>query len=342
MSRACIFVVLLLASLAAAQSYTITDLGAGLQPKAISASGEVVGYFGQHVGSLAFDWTASQGVTMLPPLLGDTISQAYGASTNGLVAGESTSAHGYGHAVIWLNGAIEDLGTLGGEFSNASGVSSDGKVTGYAANASQWQHAFLWMKSGGMLDLGTLGGLTSFGNGVNRLGQVVGEADPGCVCSLHAFVWSSQTGMVDLAKDSTGESFAYAINDLGQIAGVLEQGSFWQAVVWDSDGNAQGLNQASQSAAATAINDLGQVVGWNRIPIKPHLYAFMWTKATGMQNLNDLIPSGSGWVLDAAYGINDSGQIVGTGTLNGANHAFLLTPTASSSHSLSNKNDAIR
>jgi probable HAF family extracellular repeat protein len=45
-----------------------------------------------------------------------------------------------------------------------------------------------------------------------------------------------------------------------------------------------------------------------------------------MQNLNDLIPADSGWVLSEAHGINDAGQIVGVGTVGGLFHAFLLTP----------------
>ena len=45
-----------------------------------------------------------------------------------------------------------------------------------------------------------------------------------------------------------------------------------------------------------------------------------------MEDLNDLIPAGSGWVLVEARGINYRGQIVGTGSINGHAHAFLLTP----------------
>jgi probable HAF family extracellular repeat protein len=42
--------------------------------------------------------------------------------------------------------------------------------------------------------------------------------------------------------------------------------------------------------------------------------------------LNKLIPAGTGWVLITAYGINNAGQIVGEGTVNGKQHGFLLTP----------------
>jgi hypothetical protein len=45
-----------------------------------------------------------------------------------------------------------------------------------------------------------------------------------------------------------------------------------------------------------------------------------------LQDLNNLIPAGSGWVLNHASAINKSGQIAGFGTINGANHGFLLTP----------------
>jgi probable HAF family extracellular repeat protein len=45
-----------------------------------------------------------------------------------------------------------------------------------------------------------------------------------------------------------------------------------------------------------------------------------------MSDLNSLIPPNSGWTLSEAFGINDTGQITGTGAINGATHAFLLNP----------------
>jgi hypothetical protein len=44
-----------------------------------------------------------------------------------------------------------------------------------------------------------------------------------------------------------------------------------------------------------------------------------------MQDLNTLIPV-SDWVLNSVSDINVWGQIVGSGTLNGETHGFLLTP----------------
>jgi hypothetical protein len=45
-----------------------------------------------------------------------------------------------------------------------------------------------------------------------------------------------------------------------------------------------------------------------------------------MTDFNSLVMADSGWVLQNATGINDTGLIVGSGTLNGAVHEFLLTP----------------
>lgn len=46
------------------------------------------------------------------------------------------------------------------------------------------------------------------------------------------------------------------------------------------------------------------------------------------QNLNNLIPPGSGFTLDNATAINDNGQIVTSGSnAPGQEYAFLLTPS---------------
>jgi probable HAF family extracellular repeat protein len=45
-----------------------------------------------------------------------------------------------------------------------------------------------------------------------------------------------------------------------------------------------------------------------------------------MTDLNTLILSDSPWYLLEATSINDAGEIVGWGTINGNVHAFLATP----------------
>jgi probable HAF family extracellular repeat protein len=48
-----------------------------------------------------------------------------------------------------------------------------------------------------------------------------------------------------------------------------------------------------------------------------------------VQNLNNLIPAGSGYQIQNATAINDNGQIVAnaTNTATGQTHALLLTPS---------------
>jgi len=52
----------------------------------------------------------------------------------------------------------------------------------------------------------------------------------------------------------------------------------------------------------------------------------MGGSSNSMTDLNTLISAGSGWNLTNALKIDDLGQIVGVGTLDGPPHAFLLTP----------------
>jgi probable HAF family extracellular repeat protein len=87
----------------------------------------------------------------------------------------------------------------------------------------------------------------------------------------------------------------------------------------------QGINQSGQ---VTGYSDSGTSGGNNR--------AFLFSNGT-MSDLNSLIPPNSGWTLSEAFGINDTGQITGTGAINGATHAFLLNPVVPTMHTSSNQ-----
>ena len=81
---------------------------------------------------------------------------------------------------------------------------------------------------------------------------------------------------------------------------------------------------AGGSSEAYSINNRGEVVGRSAVPSGGH-HAFLFREGR-MLDLNDLIPAGAGWVLTEAMDINNDGQIVGNGYLDGAVRAFLLTP----------------
>src|SRR5262249_34637027 len=46
----------------------------------------------------------------------------------------------------------------------------------------------------------------------------------------------------------------------------------------------------------------------------------------GFHDLQDVVVEAEGWILEQATGISNTGYIVGTGTYNGDNRAYLLTP----------------
>jgi probable HAF family extracellular repeat protein len=166
-----------------------------------------------------------------------------------------------------------------------------GQVTGYSYG-SGWSYrmAFRYMTGIGLQNLGTLGGSDSEGTAINARGQVAGTAVTGYnpYPHFHAFRYTDGVGMQDLAPQ------ILASNGVG-------------------------------------MNNRGEVVG--RALFVPDAYspdhdlyeAFLYTDAGGMVNLNNLIPPSSGWILHTGTGINDDGQIVGVGELNGQPKVFRLT-----------------
>jgi len=206
----------------------MTDLGPG-EATGINDFGEIVGGTSQHAFLIS-----SGKLTTLPDLStygGGGYSSASGINNNRQIVGSSDTAGGYSHAVLWANGAITDLGTLGGTQSAAYAINNLGQVTGWAHTASEATHVFLW-RNGTMTDLGTFG-LDPVGEAINNHEVIVGQSGNG------AWIWSNGT----------------------------------------------------------------------------------------FRNLNNLIPPGSGFTLNAATAINDNGQIVANGSnATGQTHAFLLTP----------------
>ena len=79
---------------------------------------------------------------------------------------------------------------------------------------------------------------------------------------------------------------------------------------------------------ARDIDQTGRVVGWSRDNDSGgqarQFSAVLWENGQP-RDLNDLIPENSGWQLTDAYAINERGQIVGSGFLNGQLRACLLT-----------------
>jgi probable HAF family extracellular repeat protein len=233
----------------------------------------------------------------------------------------------------------------------ALGINGSGQVVGQADPTNGAPAAFLWTPSapsGTMIDLGTLGGTESLalGNpgsaafGINGSGQVVGYSVTTSGAQA-AFLWTPATpngtsGTMAALPTLSGATAvsAYGINDSGQVVGTTGSAAFLY-----SGGKVIDLGSLAGSSGtivADAINAGGQVVGSSDMRSGPP-HAFLWTPTTPngttgtMVDLNTLI-SASKVTLEGASGINDQGQIVGTGLFNNNMHAFLLTPAPTGTH----------
>jgi probable HAF family extracellular repeat protein len=119
-------------------------------------------------------------------------------------------------------------------------------------------------------------------------------------------------------------SKAYALNDAGEAAGVSETPTAAIATTF-SGGKATSISTLGSSVSlANAINRLGEIAGWNSYDSNANFdpQAFLYSNGS-MLNINSasVFPSGT-----EAYGINNSGEVVGTGYLSPSNfHAFLYS-----------------
>ncbi len=298
--------------------------------------------------------------------LGGSESHAWGINASGQVVGHSHTASGNLHAFLWQNSVMQDLGTFGGSYSSAHDINASGQVAGSAHSADGDLHAFLWLPTpdyglpAGMNLLSTFGGKQSGASAINALGQVVGSVDDGGGFQYgHAFLW--ENGVIrDLPNLGGTRTDASGINNSGQVVGAsrIESGD-WHAFLWEDGGEMRDLGTLGHPWSwAYEINASGQAVGWVGTSVVSGNHAFLWQDGVmqdlglgeafginapgqvvgwkdghaflweddGAFDLNDLIPSGSGWVLDTACGINDLGQIVGWGYHDGQTRGFLLTP----------------
>ena len=146
------------------------------------------------------------------------------------------------------------------------------------------------------------------GLAINASGQVAGSG----------YLWTPSTpngttgSLTPLGTLGGNSGDGHGINASGQVVGVANNHAFL------SQGSSM---QDLGSGEASSINASGQVVGGSNSSPFPFLYS------DGVRtNLNTLIDPASGWVLDRATGINDSGWITGSGTIGGITHAYLLIP----------------
>jgi len=316
--------------------YVITDLGtlggSSSWAAGINNSGQVTGwsYIANDNAVHAFLYTEGVGMQDLGTL-GGTRSCGFGMDDSGDTAGQSSTADiDITLAFTYSAGAgMQQDGTLGGDSSSSYGINNLGQATGYSyISGFPVPHAFLYTAESGMQDIGTLGGNYSFGIGINNLGQVTGTSGTESNGAAHAFIYDAGKGMNDLGVlGGSGESKGNSINDSEEVTGVSatsDQG-VPHAFLFTAKTGMQDIGTLGGSySEGFSINNSGQITGTSFTTGDAETHAFLYDSGQ-LTDLNTYLDSTSGWTLNAGKGINDVGQIAGSGLINGKQHAFLMT-----------------
>jgi probable HAF family extracellular repeat protein len=257
--------------------------------------------------------------------LGGKHSAALGINNLGQVVGGSTLTifSSVSHAFVWKDGAMTDLGALPGNVSQARDISDTGIVVGYSddgtSNDGRAIRAVRWDASG----IQPIGGPASFANAVNDSGIVVGGGG-----TRQALVWDG-TSVTSVGLGNTPAE-ANDINSYGNIVGrsaIPGPGSAfteYRAFLSDESSTLNlGTLTTGGHSVAFGINNHGVIVGATGVNSR----AFIWSEGV-MTDLNSLIDPSAGWLLQEANAVNDRGEIIGFGTLEGVGvgRGFLLVP----------------
>jgi len=277
--------------------------------RAANDAGEIVGTVGQRGFLLK-----GGGLQEIAGLPGSDHSAALGINNLGQVVGSANIATGMLAFRSRGTTAIVALGTLPGDSGSvALAINHPGQAVGYSSGPTGVR-AVVWSPAGAIQALPMLPGSdSSRGLAINDRGDVVGVSDT--AAGPRAVLWEG--GAVQDLGTLPGHdaSEALSINNLGDIVGSSgDPEAEHHAVLWPSGGGPildLGTLPDGTSSRALWINHRREVVGIAEASAGDH--AFLWTQQGGMQDLNGLLTSRSGFVLIQAVAISARGVIVAIG-----------------------------
>jgi probable HAF family extracellular repeat protein len=213
----------------------------------------------------------------------------------------------------------------GATYTHAFGINDAGAVVGHSG-WTPFVHA-----NGQTQPLGLPPGYAEGeAHAINEAGDIVGLLAG--QAGWHAFV-CFDGALQPLAIPGAQMHTATAVNRHRQVCGSLRtaERAPGRAFLWQ-DGVAQelgSLGDETTPSQALGLNDAGIVVGGaaRLFDGKRRQRAFVAANGT-MRDLNDFLDPADAavWTLNLATAINQHGQIVGQGRLNGVERAFLATP----------------
>jgi probable HAF family extracellular repeat protein len=255
------------------------------------------------------------------------LAQVVGELSMPLPDGRSDSRGFY-----YSNGQFVDMGSFGGGSTRVNDINNSGQAVGsssYATDSSgvSRTHAFLY-QNGTMTSIGTLGGNSSSARKINDAGTIAGESSLAGIPGTVVFRYNNGV-MTNIGSLGDGRMLFSDMNEAGTIMGLyMPPGTSDNAArTYVQSGTNAPQDLGTLGGVTTRgfdINDAGHVVGFTTLANGTRR-AFMYRDGR-LYDLNATLPPDSGWVLTGASLINNSGQIVASGTYNGQNRTCLLTP----------------
>jgi probable HAF family extracellular repeat protein len=249
-----------------------------------------------------------------------------GVSQNGLI--DPLTGMPEGVAVLWKDGEMINLGTLGGGYeSNATDINDRGEAAGFFFNLvsdpffGTQVRTFFW-KNGVMKDVGTLGGPDSYVLGgnilINQSGQMAGasftNSTPNPVTGLPTtdpFLWTEAGGMQDLGTLGGNMGLVFRLNNRGQVVGTSDVAGDLTAhpFLWENGVLTDLGTLGGTDGAAAWINEAGDVVGIARTAGDVIYHAVLWK--SGKKRKPTDLGTVNGYSYSFAEAINSKRQIVG-------------------------------
>lgn len=291
-------------ALFAQASFTMVDLGvvpggsgAGTTAVEMNAAGDCVGWSTVVSAPHAFLYTDEQGLVDLGNLPGNVSALARAVNDEREVVGESTFEE-------WRWSPDGGLTPYAPAFwTRPSAVNNAGMIVGTLDPGTFNPSPFLYTPSGGLVQFA--GAVWGNAYDVNQSGTVVGDWG-GTAGSTYDAVNGSQPLP---ALPGYPWNAPVAINDLGQVAGNASPVVGFST--WFRYTPGIGIVDIGKpgpwGGGVLDMNDSGDMVGFH--DLNPDR-AILYTDAQGFQDLNDLVPVGSGYSLLSAVAINDAGQIL--------------------------------
>jgi len=297
---------------------------------ALNNQAEVVGSsFGVDTGTRPARWGHDHVVKPLltPPATMNSVAQ--GISEVGEVVG-SAIVDGSTHPLRWDRaGSLTFLSESEEGNGWVFGINDSGRGIGDTPMIGS-PRAAVWERDGSysLLPLPE-DAMVSEARGISGYGHVIGDALLNGKTRAIRWLPSGESKILTLPPGYR-ESAAIGISEALDVVGTIRdpRGSDF-AAYWRTNGvvTVLGTLPGDTTSTAFAVNSLGWVVGRSLSPGGMTTRAFFWTEGTGMLDLSELIENAPGdFTLAAAHDINEAGQIVCDGTVNGLGRGFLLEP----------------